>query len=1155
MAEVDSLTIKVSVDTGNSVKDLKDVADAVKSLNSAAASKGISGLQKSLNGLASATKGLSGLGRAIQSIEKLNVSPKVKENLDKIANAASQLSKAGKGIGDFGKGLSQVAKLGTDTDLDKKFDAVAQSVGNFATALNSAVSDDTLARLEKIADAMDRISQAASNGVKIPGSGSSKGAVTTAIKWQSIVKAVETINRTASEIGQGLYGVIDSSGIIADLDGISGAIIKNIPILGELTDAWKHEASEIKNIVLSQASIVDKAADLMLVKVKTLIKLLYSFAKLPFSKGSLGMTKGLVGMIVTPFKQLGKTLTEVTKKWHSFIAAISRIAIYRLLRTALKEIAAGLKEGVSNLYQWALAWQGVYSSADKFISTMDRLATALLYLKNSVGAMVSPLLDYLAPVIDKLIDKFVSLINVINQAIAALTGASVWRKAIRYPVAFGEAASSASKKVKELERTVLAFDELNKLNDNKDNGRSGASDGLDYSKMFEESPIDGWIKALVDAPSWRGLGNLIALRINDALNSINWVKVQGTVKKWAKRFGSLFDQILLDLDMPLVGKTIGEGLNTIADAINTFFDEFHFVEIGQHLSDGFESLIDTLRWGDIGRALTQKWKALFELVIGFKDVDLTGLGKGIVDMFVSAIDNLPINDFIDAVEELLPKIATEIGIAINGILKKSNEVIGGIDAEGAGTVFTTALDNLFKEIDPKEAAVFMTNGIKKIIEFTTGMLKNDTFWADINTWLGSFVTNMFNNVDLEKGVQNAVDLAEKIVGLLTTVVNSIPWEDVGKAIENADTSGLVEGIKGLFQSVVDGLERAGVMDEIATGIGGYMALKIGSALTKLLPSLLTLKAASSMGASVSAAAGGVSAGGAATAGATAAGVSIGTSILAGIGAAFAGGAVAELIDHKLIAPILEAFGSDSASYYANFHWFGEGGLFEAVNDFQTMKIEDMCTAIKDFREVHNEMWESFKSSDWEGVISNIGEAWETEHPIIAAGLDTIKDKLGLTTEAIEETKIATTTFEEAVTKIVPRILEKFGAIADGIKEKMGDIKDALDQDLGLSDKWNNIKVSYQNYTSSKGGKKKGFASGGIVDKGDLFLAGEAGPEIVTSYGGETAVMNMEQIIQTISSSVAAASGGNITIPISLDGGLLDTIIVSAQQRQTLRSGA
>ena len=52
--------------------------------------------------------------------------------------------------------------MGDDTELDQKFDNVATSVGKFANNINQAVSDDTLKRLERLADALDRITRNAS---------------------------------------------------------------------------------------------------------------------------------------------------------------------------------------------------------------------------------------------------------------------------------------------------------------------------------------------------------------------------------------------------------------------------------------------------------------------------------------------------------------------------------------------------------------------------------------------------------------------------------------------------------------------------------------------------------------------------------------------------------------------------------------------------------------------------------------------------------------------------------------------------------------------------------------------------------------------------------------------------------------------------------
>ena len=49
------------------------------------------------------------------------------------------------------------------------------------------------------------------------------------------------------------------------------------------------------------------------------------------------------------------------------------------------------------------------------------------------------------------------------------------------------------------------------------------------------------------------------------------------------------------------------------------------------------------------------------------------------------------------------------------------------------------------------------------------------------------------------------------------------------------------------------------------------------------------------------------------------------------------------------------------------------------------------------------------------------------------------------------------------------------------------------------------------------------ASGGFVNSGELFIAREAGPEMVGTIGGNTAVANNDQIVSGIASGVASAN--------------------------------
>ena len=76
---------------------------------------------------------------------------------------------------------------------------------------------------------------------------------------------------------------------------------------------------------------------------------------------------------------------------------------------------------------------------------------------------------------------------------------------------------------------------------------------------------------------------------------------------------------------------------------------------------------------------------------------------------------------------------------------------------------------------------------------------------------------------------------------------------------------------------------------------------------------------------------------------------------------------------------------------------------------------------------------------------------------------------------------------------------------------------------------------------------KKYAVGGLPNMGQMFVAREAGPELVGTLGGHTAVMNNDQIVSSVSAGVAQAVkeviqplvktsvGNNRPIQISLDG--------------------
>lgn len=175
-----------------------------------------------------------------------------------------------------------------------------------------------------------------------------------------------------------------------------------------------------------------------------------------------------------PIKRFGEKLSEINK-------AFGRIIFYRAIRSIIKEIADGFRTGVNNLYQWDKALGG------HFADSMDRAASSLLYLKNSIGAAVAPLINALVPILEAVVARIVDALNALNQLFSRLSGASTWTRATYNAKEYAAATGSAAGATKKLLDYTLGFDELNVFNDNSGHGGGGGGGAStpNVDDMFE----------------------------------------------------------------------------------------------------------------------------------------------------------------------------------------------------------------------------------------------------------------------------------------------------------------------------------------------------------------------------------------------------------------------------------------------------------------------------------------------------------------------------------------------------------------------------------------------------------------------------------------------------------------------------------------------
>lgn len=113
--------------------------------------------------------------------------------------------------------------------------------------------------------------------------------------------------------------------------------------------------------------------------------------------------------------------------------------------------------------------------------------------------------------------------------------------------------------------------------------------------------------------------------------------------------------------------------------------------------------------------------------------------------------------------------------------------------------------------------------------------------------------------------------------------------------------------------------------------------------------------------------------------------------------------------------------------------------------------------------------------------------------------------------------------------IVFNMLELFGSITKGVATVIDKIKELLGVDKQLKT-GDNV---FNDYATGNLGKKtgtgnifsdyvSGYASGGYVPNGQLFISREAGPELVGTIGNQTAVANNDEIVEAVSRGVANA---------------------------------
>lgn len=879
--------------------------------------------------------------------------------------------------------------------------------------------------------------------------------------------------------------------------------------------------------------------------------------------------------------------------------------LYSTVFQLIGTIQSAFAEGMQSLAQYS-------QSVNANISSM---MSALMQLRNAFAAAFEPILSVVAPYLATFISWLAKAINMLGQFIAALTGKGYAVQAKKVQMDYAKSlqktaggAGKAAKALKEMQDYTLGFDELHII-DTKQNDSGGAGGGggggvgeLLPADMFETVEIDSKIQDLA-----KRFKELLPLITSIAAGLAAWKISMGLFKQLAELKKKLQElQVLSRLSLKLhrfrevlsnIGLILAELMKVAPTilgwsiVIGIIVGRFVYLyQTSESFRKGLERTKEIFKgiltvvsdvFKAVGRVLydigSGIWNHLLKPFLEFIGIDTSGIEEEFANFFRMIKDWLgKLNiDFGD------------LGITIAGIALlfiPGGQLFGGalLAFEGI-SVALRALGGVSDETwaSIKEKAVEAWNAIKDFFKTTWDEIvsyypekwsevKTSTseLWESVKTTISekwteikdfftktipqivSDIVKWFSEMPSKVGAAISVFFTETIPNWATSAYNAFS-EKVNNIVTSVATW-FAELPQKIYEKIILFLEKITlwkdksiekvnteipkILDKVAEWFG-KLPEKIMGELKKTIESIK----------------------------------SIGGFILDGIleGASNFGNKVGGFVQ-KLLGKVNKEAEIHSPSRLFKREtgvWVGAG------------IIEGMEESVKGAGSVIDEIVDKVSGGGSLAPVVSVEapdiSQWDATWVILRENFERLKADIISSMNAFYTTISAMTTNFGTVSKaqITAYLLKVYDNIYntfDAIRQTLQQVSDEVTRML-------NQMVSDANSLAGLTGKKYShvggytmqqaqrfniemFANGGFPRSGELFIAREAGPELVGSIGGKTAVGGNDQIERAIFNAVltamsqAMANGSSQPIELNQKIELDGDVIYNNQQKVSARRG-
>ena len=501
-------------------------------------------------------------------------------------------------------------------------------------------------------------------------------------------------------------------------------------------------------------------------------------------------------------------------KGMSMLGMLGRSILFSFVFRAIGAVTNAVKEGFQNLAQYS----------GNVNSTLSSFMSSLLYLKNSFATAFAPVLDFVVPALNAMIDALSNALAWIGQLIAALTGKGTFVKAVKtqedYAASIKKTGAAAKQAGKDAQKSLAPFDQLNQLTDKNSSGSSGGgASGTDPSQMFETVQIDSKITSMVGGIK-KAFGSFLSWAQTNFGPSL--AKVWDDMVPNIERFKTILAGIWSDLGT--LGEPLKNWLNndfvpflqqiieTGGEIINGLFDSFNMVFSDIWNLAVFPVLRNFITTGlpmitQFGTRAVESFGVLFKQV---KDI-FDRMWKDAVAPALSLITKMW-TDSVDSLAKAWNEFGTPIFDAINEAFEKTGEMIKKNWDSYIKPVFDT-----FMSVAGQLWSDHLKPLLDKIVEFGARLIQvaldiyNKMILPLVNWFADLFGPSISNSIQslIEKFGGFLAFVADVATGIMTALNGVLDFIHTGFT-EGWDKawSNVGDVFKGVFNGIIQMAENA-----------------------------------------------------------------------------------------------------------------------------------------------------------------------------------------------------------------------------------------------------------------------------------------------------------------------------------------------------------